>query len=88
MVVADGGEIGGEIGIHGDDLGNIGVDFLNERDVVDEIIVEFGLVVVVDLLDEEAVAVEHRLDLPEILGEGRPNGRIAVDLVGGGGFRG
>ncbi|KAG6415927.1 hypothetical protein SASPL_123346 [Salvia splendens] len=83
VLVADGGEIGGEIGIHGDDLGNVTVDFLNERDVLDEIIVEFGLVVVVDLLDEEAVAVEHRLHLPEVLGEGRPNGGI-----GGGGFRG
>lgn len=88
MLVADGGEIGGEIGIHGDDLGNIAVDLLNERDVLHEIVVNFGLMVLVDLLDEEAVAVEHGLHLPEILGEGGPDGGIAVDLFGGGGFGG
>lgn len=44
--------------------------------------------ILVDLLDEGAVAVEHRLNLPEIVGEGGPHRRIAVGLFSGGGVRG
>lgn len=40
-LVADGGEIGGEIGVHGDDLGYVAVDLLDERDVLHEIVVNF-----------------------------------------------
>lgn len=90
MLVTDAGEISGEIGIHGDDLGYVAVDLLNESDVLHQIVVDFGLVVVVHLLDQRAVAVEHRLHLPEILREGGPNRRIAFDLaaVFGGGRTG
>lgn len=88
--MTDVGEISGEIGIHGDDLGYVPVDLLNESDVLHQIVVDFGLVVVVHLLDQHAVAVQHRLHLPEILGEGGPNRRIAFDLaaVFGGGRTG
>lgn len=76
----DAGETRRELRIKRDDLWNIPVDLLNQRHVLHQIVVDFRLVILVDLLNQRAVPVKHRLDLPEIAREGAPDRRISAFL--------
>lgn len=87
-LVAHGGEIGVEIGVEMGNLGDVTVEFLNERDVLDHIVGDPGLMVLVHLLNQEAVAVQHRLHLTEAAVESGPHLWVSffgvLHLAGGG----
>lgn len=46
-----GGEISGEFGVEGRDLGDILINFLDQGHVLDHVVGDLRLVVLVDLLD-------------------------------------
>lgn len=86
------GEIRGEIRVHRDHFGDVAVEFLDEGHVVHHVTWNSRLVVLIHLLNQDSVSVQHRLDLPESLVKGGPNlgvafvGEAAV-VAGGGGRR-
>ncbi|KAL0359180.1 UNVERIFIED_CONTAM: Peptidyl-prolyl cis-trans isomerase CYP21-2 [Sesamum angustifolium] len=75
------GKVRRQIRVKRDDLGDIPVEFLNQGHVLHQIVVDFRLVILVHLLNQGSVPVQHRLDLAEVLCEGGPNGRISVVRV-------
>lgn len=68
----DGREIGREVRVERNDLRDVAVDLLNKSHVLHHVIGEPRLVVLVDLLDQSSVAIEHRLNLVEAGVEGLP----------------
>lgn len=95
LLLANIGEIGIEIGVERNNLGDVPVEFLNQRNVFDHVIRHPRLLILVHLLNQETVAVEHRLNLPEALVHGGPGLGVAVlgvvELsvgIDGGGARG
>jgi len=60
-----GGEERGEVGVEVDDAADVVVELPDEADVAGEVAGHLGLVVVVDLVDEEPVLVQQRLHLHE-----------------------
>jgi hypothetical protein len=59
------GEERGEVGVEVDDAADVVVELPDEADVAGEVAGHLGLVVVVDLADQEAVLVQQRLHLHE-----------------------
>lgn len=57
MVLEDIGEIGREVGVDGDGLGNVGIDLADEGNVSGEVLGELGLVIVVHLRDQGPVLI-------------------------------
>ncbi|KAK4273705.1 hypothetical protein QN277_017047 [Acacia crassicarpa] len=86
------GEFGVEIRVDMGHLRDVAVEFLNERDVLGHIVGDPGLVVVVHLLNEKAIAVQNGLNLLEAVVESGPHLRVALfgllDLVAGGSSEG
>jgi hypothetical protein len=62
---AGGGEERGEIGVEVDDAADVVVELPDEADVAGEVAGHLGLVVLVDLVDEDAVLVQQALHLHE-----------------------
>lgn len=59
---------------------NVTVDFLNERNVFHQVIVNFGLMIVVHLLNQNSVPIQNRLHLLEAVSEIGPHlGAAAVE---------
>lgn len=93
MLLAHGGEIRIEIRVKRDDLGDIPIELLNQGHVLHHIVGNPGLVVLVHLLNQKTVAIQHRLHLPQALVERRPHLGVAlfgilhfsVGVPGGGG---
>ena len=82
MGVEEGGEVGVEVGVEVDDLGDVAVELLDQSHVLRHVVWDSGLVVLVHLLDQAPVAVQHALHLPEALVEAPPRLRIAAVLRG------
>ena len=59
------GEIRRHIRVKRDNLGDVSVDFLNQSNVLDHVVWVLGLVIIVDLLNQNSVPVQNRLDLLE-----------------------
>lgn len=90
------GEIGGEIGVKRNDLGDVAVYLLDESNVLDHVVWDSRLVILVHLLDQNSVPVQHGLYLSEIMVQAVPNlgvpallgdgfGQVLVVVVVGGG---
>lgn len=77
-LMEQGGEIGREVGVEGDDLGDVTVDLLDEGHVLDHVVRDSRLVVLVHLLDQRSVPIQHRLHLPETLVKGIPHLAVAA----------
>lgn len=73
MVVVVAGEVGVEVGVQRDDLGDVAVELLDEGHVLGHVVRQPGLVVLVHLLDESSVPIQHRLDLVEVGVEAPPD---------------
>ncbi|WVY89649.1 hypothetical protein V8G54_035163 [Vigna mungo] len=87
VVLESGGESGVEIGVEREDLGDVAVELLNEGHVLDHVVAEPRLLILVHLIDQAAVAVQHRLHLAEALIDRRPHHGVAIDadvFCGGG----
>lgn len=84
------GEIGVEIGVKREDLGDVAVELLNERHVLHHVVAEPRVLILVHLLDQAAVAVQHRLHLVEDVVDRRTHHGVAVNAVvfSGGGAAG
>nr|GMD23834.1 hypothetical protein PanWU01x14_319360 [Ipomoea batatas] len=78
-LVNDAGEIDGEIGIHSNDFGDIPVDLSNQIHVPGDVIRKLRLVVLVDLLNQIPVLIQHRLDISETLAQRLP--RLLITLL-------
>lgn len=89
------GEIGGEIGVKRNDLRDVAVYLLDESHVLDHVVWDSRLVILVHLLDQNSVPVQHGLNLSEIMVQAVPNlgvpaflgggfGQVLVVVVGGG----
>jgi hypothetical protein len=63
------GEGGGEVGVEADDAADVVVELPDEADVAGEVAGRPGLVVLVDLADEQPVLVQQALHLHEALVE-------------------
>ncbi|GMN41300.1 hypothetical protein TIFTF001_010523 [Ficus carica] len=91
VAVEDSGEVGVEVGVEGDDLGDVAVELLDKSDVLAHVVRDPRLVVLVHLLYQRPVPIQHRLHLPEALVEPLPHLRIsflpALLCSGGGAFR-
>lgn len=72
------GEIGIEIRVERDNLGDVPVEFLNQRHVFDHVVWHPRLLVLVHLLNQVTVTVKHRLNLPEALVQCGPHLRIPL----------
>jgi hypothetical protein len=83
-LVEQGREVGGEAGVERDDLGDVAVDLFDERHVLHHVVREPRLVVLVHLLDQRSVPVQHALHLPKVLFEGPPHLGVSAFLAGGG----
>jgi len=81
VILEGGGEIGVEIGVEREDLGDVAVELLNERHVLDHVVAEPRLLILVHLFDQAAVAVQHRLHLAEALVDRCPHHRVGVHAV-------
>jgi len=77
-VLANVGEIGVEIRVERDNLGDVAVELLNKGHVFYHVVVHPRLLVLVHLLNQLPVSVQHRLHLPEPLVQGRPHLWVAV----------
>lgn len=77
MVVEEGGEVGVEVGVERDDLGDVAVQLLDQGHVLRHVVRDPRLVVIVYLLYQRPVPIQHRLHLPEALVEPFPQLRIA-----------
>ena len=77
------GEIGGEIGVKRNDLGDVAVYLLDESLVLDHVVWDSRLVILVHLLDQNSVPVQHGLNLSEIMVQAVPNLGIPAFLGGG-----
>ena len=90
VVLEGGGEIGVEVGVEREDLGDVAVELLNEGHVLDHVVAEPRVLILVHLIDQVAVAVQHRLHLAEALIDRRPHHGVGADAVvfGGGGSAG
>jgi hypothetical protein len=84
-LVEQGREVGGEVGVERDDLGDVSVDLLDERHVLHHVVRDPRLVVLVHLLDQRSVLVQHALHLTKVPFEGLPQPGVAALLTGGGG---
>ena len=78
------GEIGGEIGVKRNDLGDVAVYLLDESHVLDHVVWDSRLVILVHLLDQNSVPVQHGLNLSEIMVQAVPN--LGIPALLGGGF--
>lgn len=95
MVVEGSGEIRGEIRVHGDNFRDVSIEFLDESNVVDHVARNSRLVILVYLLNQCSVPVQHGLDLPEGLVKGVPHlgvvfvrEAVVLAVVAGGGCSG
>ena len=80
-------KINGESRIEGNDFINITINFLNERNVFNQIVVNFGPMVVVHLLNQNSVPIQNRLHLLEAVSESGPHpGAAAVEGFVAGAF--
>lgn len=79
-LLAHAGEIGIEIGVERHDLGDIPIELMNQGHVLRHIVRNPRLVVLVHLLNQKAVTIQHRLHLPKALVERRP--RLGVAFSG------
>ena len=80
-------KINGESRIEGNDFINITINFLNERNVFNQIVVNFGLMIVVHLLNQNSVPIQNRLHLLEAVSESGPHlGAAAVEGFVAGAF--
>lgn len=64
-MVKEGGEIGGEVGVKRNDLGDVAVDLLDKTHVLDHVVGDSRAVVVVHLLDQGSVPIQYGLYLAE-----------------------
>lgn len=74
------GEVRGEVGVEGNDLGDVAVNLLDEGHVFYHVVRDSRLMVLVHLLDQGSVPVQHYLHLPEPLVQGIPHLGVATFL--------
>lgn len=59
VVIEPRGEVRGEIGVHGDNFRDVPIEFLDESHVVHHVAGNSRLVVLVHLLNQHSVTVQH-----------------------------
>ncbi|KAF7816103.1 hypothetical protein G2W53_030072 [Senna tora] len=64
-------------------LGDVTINLANQSNILHEIVRDLGLVILVHLLDQGTVLIEHRLRLTETPAQRVPNLRITFRIIGG-----